>query len=110
MEIVDRAGRRSAEWLYQADEQTGIDYYESAIALDPANITIRHQFGLQLAALGKDEHLAQALDVLEPIETLDPADAFDEVMVARALELLDAIRSGEERRIKKLCKQQKSLY
>ncbi len=110
LEIVDRAGRKSAEWLYQADEQTGIDYYEAALKVDPGNIAIRHQFGLQLAALGKEEHVVRARDVLAPIEELVPSDAFSGVMAARALELLDAVRSGEKKRIKKLCKLQKSLY
>lgn len=110
LEIVERAGRRSAEWLYQADEQTGIDFYEAALKFDPGNVAIRHQFGLQLAALGNQDHLARARDVLTPIENLAPSDAFAGIMAVRALELLEAIRSGEKKRIKKLCKQQKSLY
>ena len=95
LEVARRGGSRGMRAL-GASVEAGLDAYNQAIALDPADPALRYFLALGLIALdagdaGRDAWFALGRDQLEAALTLDPRDALEAAILDEARALRDRL-------------------
>ena len=85
--IVDAAGGFMARTLYGATESAALEHYERALALAPGSIVVRFDYAENLLALD-DDYEGRARELLAEALAAAPADAYGELVRARARALL----------------------
>ena len=91
--IVDAAGGFMARTLYGATESAALEHYERALALAPGSVVVRFDYAENLLALD-DEYEGRARELLAEALALPPADAYGELVRARARALLAEVDKG----------------
>lgn len=95
IEIARSAGAALARWLYGARFSTGRDYYEKAIAAAPDNPVLRYQYALAISAFDLRDYREEAENELVRVIATKPSSAYETYVREHALQLLDALRSGD---------------
>ncbi|MEO1252168.1 MAG: hypothetical protein AAFW81_07475 [Pseudomonadota bacterium] len=87
---------RAGEGRFGSDSSVGLEHYRGARTFAPENVAIAYEMARRILTHGEPDWRDEALSVLEVAATAAPANAFDEALQTRALELKQAIASGAE--------------
>jgi hypothetical protein len=104
LEIVRRAPDLAARMI-GASLKSGMDAYERALALAPADPAIAYQYGLALLALNAPQYRARARAVLKAAVTSTAGSAFDAAMREHAARLLAAMDAQDDQAVRRLVAQ-----
>lgn len=110
LEIVRRAGPKTADWLYKADRDTGMDYFERALSTAPHSLPIRHYYALLLLSFDEPALQGRAKVVLTEAVEATAGDYFDRISQQRCRELLSALESNKSRTIARAVKRQMKIF
>lgn len=92
--IVGTVGSFLAHLTYGATEGDAVDAFEHALRLGPDVKAVPYQYALGLLRIDEDEHREKAQDLLERAIALAPANAFERLVHARAVERLRILRES----------------
>ena len=95
IEIVRSAGPALARWLFGARFDSGRDYYSKAFAAEPANLVIRYQYALTLAAFNLTDYQKDIESELAHAAAGTSNSAYETFAKNRARELLDTLKRGD---------------
>lgn len=101
-EVVLEAGRFFASTLFGAERRKAITHFRAAVAAEPGNIAVRASFATMLLRFNRPRFEAEALTILEESVALDTRDAFEELMMRRMRDLLQALREGQREKLEVL--------
>ncbi len=110
LEIVRRAGPKTADWLYKANKDTGMDYFERALSTAPHTLPIRHHYALLLLSFDEPALHERAKAVLTEAVEATAGDYFDRISQQRCGELLSALESNRSRTIARVVKRQMKIF
>jgi hypothetical protein len=102
IEIVRSAGPTLARWLFGAKFATGQNCYEKAFALAPANLVLRYQYALAIAAYNLPTYRQDIENELVRVVGGDAGSAYEVFVRGRAQQLLDALRGGDLVEVRRL--------
>ncbi len=102
IEIVRSAGSALGRWLFGARFKTGLDYYAKAFAIDPSNLVLHYQYALTLAAFDLSNYRKDVEDQLGRAVACTPQSSLETFVRARAQQLLDAVKRGDESDVERL--------
>ncbi len=88
--------RRGGEGRFGSDPQVGQRQFVEARVAAPDNLSIAYECALRLLAYDTLDWRPEALDALAAAIALEPADAFERAVQARAIEFQAAIEQGRE--------------
>jgi tetratricopeptide (TPR) repeat protein len=86
---------KGVAFLYGADANRGIAYFERAIKLEPKVIIHRVEYARGLTLIDKKKNLAAAIAQLETAVTLTPRDAAEKLDLERAKRDLADLKAGK---------------
>jgi tetratricopeptide (TPR) repeat protein len=79
-------------WLYGANPEAAIGFFERAIKLEPKQIIAKVEYAHGLVLIDKKKYLGKAIDLLQEALKLKPNDAAEALDLARAKRDLDALQ------------------
>lgn len=79
-------------WLYGANFEAAIGYFERAIKLEPKMIIPKVEYAYALVLVDKKKYLEKAVNLLEEAVILKPKDAAEQLDLARAKTDLAALK------------------
>lgn len=86
--VVDGAGSFMARTLYGATVAAALEHYEKALELAPDSIVVGFDYAENLLMLDEEAYGDRARALLRRAVALPPADAYGEIVRARARDLL----------------------
>ncbi len=104
LEIVRRAPDLAARMI-GASLKSGMDAYERALALAPADPAIAYQYGLALLALNAPRYRSRARAVLTAALASPTGSAFDQAMQEHSARLLAALDAQDDTALRRLVAQ-----
>ncbi len=83
-DVVGQAGRLVARLTHGATEKKALQHYERALELAGDDLVVYTEIGRGLLRLGRRKHGARAQELLGRAVALEPRDAFERILHARA--------------------------
>ena len=96
IEIVRNGGAVPARMIFGATLDNGLGDFQKAFALSPDDPAIRYQYALVLAGLDPVTYRGEMESALTRTQTLKARTAYESFVQARAKELQNALRHGDE--------------
>lgn len=87
--IIRAAGEKNGKKWFEASEDAGMKYYESALKAAPQDIIIASNYAVTLLGLDTDRHLARATEVMQAIAVM-PTNNTVETDVKSRIEKLNS--------------------
>lgn len=97
MELVRRDPIGFTNLIYGARRSKGMEDFERALELDPANIILHVQYGLTLLETRRNRYRERAEEVLSATKSIEPPLSYDRIIKARGCHVLDLIADGDRR-------------
>jgi hypothetical protein len=95
IEVVRSGGRLLGNLLYGATFESGVDYFQRAIAADPENPLIKLQYALSLTGYAFDARRAEIAAVLNACSHDTPGNIYEQAMKERAARLLALLNQNK---------------
>ena len=102
---VERRGGGAGAWMMGASLDAARKHYDSARALAPDDVGVHWQYARALAALDLNRHWSEVSAALDRAVSATAADHVEQVMQARAGQLLAALQAGDREAAQKLARE-----
>lgn len=86
--IVRKAGAKRGESMFGANEASGLDAYEKAIAATPSDIVIASNYAVTILAMDTEKYFNRGTELLNHIISVEPKNAVDTEIQTRMQALL----------------------
>ena len=94
--IIRKAGHKNGKKWYNASEDAGIEFYETAMQAAPNDIVLAGNYVLIILALDAEKHQERANDILATVSELTPQNAVEIEIKNRLSNLQDKFSDPQD--------------